>query len=93
MNKKKLPVTLLTAALLFSAIVYGLTMLVLQHMGTFDEPQEQSTEDNRIWCYLRTIQPGESFGEVEPGNYQYAAIYTMSGIDLFERCDHGPDRN
>lgn len=87
MNKKKLPLTLLTAALLFSAIVYGLTMLVMQQRGAFDGP-EIRTEDNRIWCYLRTVQPGESFGEVEPGNYQYAAIHTRGGIDLYELCEH-----
>lgn len=49
--------------------------------GPDPEPQHE-----KIWCYLRTIQSGESFGEVAPGTYDYAVIYTRSGIDLYQRC-------
>jgi len=38
-------------------------------------------------CFVKTIQPGESFGESKPGTYEYHLINTRKGIEVYKKCD------
>lgn len=38
-------------------------------------------------CLIKTIQPGDSFGEGKPGTYEYHLINTTKGIEVYKKCD------
>lgn len=38
-------------------------------------------------CFVKRIQPGESFGESKPGTYEYHLINTTKGIEVYKKCD------
>ena len=65
-------------------IVLGLILFVFMVSASFlIFNQEKPLNDDRIWCYEKTV---ETLDEVFLGENE-RAMYTRGGIDIFKKCE------
>lgn len=67
------------------AIGYAISMMI----EDFDNIQRviPTPKADSEWCYVKTIQAGDSISENDPGNYNYQLISTSKGIDVYIKCE------
>lgn len=52
----------------------------------FNGPSTQIASESSVWCYLKTIKPGEAIQEHNAGTYEYQIFATQKGIEVWKPC-------
>lgn len=55
-------------------------------LGTVTKVANEPLPEEKEWCYVKTIQPGESISQHKSGTYYYDLVITHDGIKVYEKC-------